>query len=138
MLALSIQQPWPWLIVKGYKPVENRTWKTPFRGEFLIHASKTFDWEALSFLKENFTELFWEIILEFKIDPKKEWHVCSDKMGGIVGKATLVDCVTQYDSPWFFGPYGLVLKDVQELPFYRYLGSLKFFEVKEYTLQEAQ
>lgn len=27
-LALSVQQPWAWLIVWGLKPVENRTWPT--------------------------------------------------------------------------------------------------------------
>ena len=30
--ALSIQQPWAWFIVNGYKDVENRTWSTKFRG----------------------------------------------------------------------------------------------------------
>ncbi len=29
MKALSIRQPWAWLIVNGYKDVENRTWDCP-------------------------------------------------------------------------------------------------------------
>lgn len=41
--ALTVQQPWAWLIVKGYKPIENRTWRTDFRGRLVIHAGKTFD-----------------------------------------------------------------------------------------------
>ena len=32
MKALSIQQPWAWLIAHGKKDVENRTWATAFRG----------------------------------------------------------------------------------------------------------
>ncbi len=29
MKALSIRQPWAWLIVNGYKNIENRTWALP-------------------------------------------------------------------------------------------------------------
>ena len=39
MKALSIKQPWASLIAKGIKDVENRTWKTKFRGKVYIHAS---------------------------------------------------------------------------------------------------
>lgn len=41
--ALSIRQPWAWLIVNNHKPVENRSWPTSFRGRFLVHAGKTRD-----------------------------------------------------------------------------------------------
>jgi hypothetical protein len=30
--ALSVRQPWAWLIVNGYKDVENRSWTTHYRG----------------------------------------------------------------------------------------------------------
>ena len=40
MKALSIRQPWAWLIVNGFKDIENRTWPTKFRGRVLVHASK--------------------------------------------------------------------------------------------------
>ena len=40
MKALSIRQPWAWLIVCGHKPLENRSWPTPYRGPLLIHAAK--------------------------------------------------------------------------------------------------
>ena len=36
--AISIRQPWAWLIVNGYKDVENRIWATSLRGRVLIHA----------------------------------------------------------------------------------------------------
>ncbi|WP_229215634.1 ASCH domain-containing protein [Duganella sp. CY15W] len=40
MKALSIRQPWAWLIVNGYKDIENRSWSTNVRGKVLVHASK--------------------------------------------------------------------------------------------------
>lgn len=48
MKTLSIRQPWASLIVKGFKDVENRSWRTPIRGEIAIHASASKtedDWE---------------------------------------------------------------------------------------------
>lgn len=44
MRVLSIRQPWAWLIVSGYKDIENRTWYTPYRGEIAVHASGSFDY----------------------------------------------------------------------------------------------
>ncbi len=55
--ALSIKQPWAWAIVNGYKTIENRTWKTKFRGAFLIHASKQFDKKGYEWIKENASKL---------------------------------------------------------------------------------
>ncbi len=40
MQALSVRQPWAWLIVAGYKDVENRGWATKYRGRILIHAGR--------------------------------------------------------------------------------------------------
>lgn len=40
MKALSILQPWAWLITAGHKDIENRRWWTNYRGPFLIHAGK--------------------------------------------------------------------------------------------------
>ena len=31
MKAISIRQPWAWLVVNGHKDVENRTWRTKHR-----------------------------------------------------------------------------------------------------------
>jgi hypothetical protein len=39
--AISVCQPWAWLIVAGDKPIENRTWFTRYRGFILIHAGKS-------------------------------------------------------------------------------------------------
>lgn len=44
--CLSLRQPYAELIVSGRKIIELRKWNTRFRGEFLVHASKTIYKEA--------------------------------------------------------------------------------------------
>ena len=39
MKALSVRQPWAWAIAAAGKDVENRTWRTDYRGLIAIHAS---------------------------------------------------------------------------------------------------
>jgi ASCH domain len=41
MKALSIHQPWAWAIFHAGKNVENRCWRTHYRGPLLIHAAKS-------------------------------------------------------------------------------------------------
>jgi len=38
MKVLSIKPPWAGLILDGIKDIENRTWKTVYRGPLLIHS----------------------------------------------------------------------------------------------------
>ncbi|MEK6885549.1 MAG: ASCH domain-containing protein [Nanoarchaeota archaeon] len=70
MKALSLKQPFAELVVSGRKTIELRKWRTNFRGEFLVHASKNPDMTAM----ERFG---------FKED--------SLPLGFIVGKAKLID-----------------------------------------------
>jgi len=37
--VIVVRQPWAWLIVNGYKDIENRSWHTRYRGKLLIQAS---------------------------------------------------------------------------------------------------
>ena len=41
--ALTIKQPWAWLIVRGHKRFENRSWTTRHRGRFVVHAGSNRD-----------------------------------------------------------------------------------------------
>jgi len=41
--GLTIQQPWAFAIAEGFKTVENRTRRTNYRGQLLIHASLKHD-----------------------------------------------------------------------------------------------
>jgi hypothetical protein len=112
---LSIRQPWAWLIVHGFKDIENRAWRTAYRGPFLVHAGLQidaggYDWAAAQG--------------RFGLPPVGELP-----RGGIVGRARVVDCVTSSPSQWFEGPYGFVLADQQPVPFVPLRGRLRFFEV---------
>ncbi len=40
MKAISIKEPWASMIMNGKKVIETRTWKTKYRGEILLCASK--------------------------------------------------------------------------------------------------
>lgn len=116
MLALSIRQPWAWLIIHGHKDVENRSWPARFRGRIYVHASKgmTRDEYAMAFVtaEENGVTL----------PPADELE-----RGGIVGTVEITDCVRESDSPWFFGPCGFLLRNAKPLPFRPCKGALGFF-----------
>jgi hypothetical protein len=113
-LALSIRQPWAWLIVNAGKDIENRTWPTRFRGPVLIHASKAWRWQE----KEDRDR----VIFSFGIAIPETLP-----LGGIVGEARIVDCVEDYSSRWFNGPFGFVLTDVKPVDFVPCRGALGFF-----------
>lgn len=123
MKALSIKQPWAWLIANGYKDVENRTWNTNYRGEFLIHASGTFDLYGYECVRIGIRNQQLDIV---DLPPLYKYQC-----GGIVGIAAIVDCVTEHDSRWFTGPYGFVIECARQLNFDKCKGQLKFFDWKE-------
>lgn len=120
MKALSIRQPWAWLIVNGYKDIENRTWTTKFKGKVLVHVSKTFNWADF-----NIVKTLDEKYINNYID-----NIDSFDYGGIVGVVEIVDCVTEHKSKWFDGPFGFVLKNAKPLEFYSCKGRLGFFNVE--------
>lgn len=116
MRALSIRQPWAWLILNAGKDIENRNWSTAFRGRFLIHASK------------GMTRYEYENAPIHIVDLPDFDEL---QRGGIVGSVELVDCVSDSDSEWFFGEYGFLLRDPKPLPFIPYKGKLGFFDVPD-------
>jgi hypothetical protein len=114
-VALSVRQPWAWLIVHGYKDVENRTWPTGFRGPVLIHAARR--WTADERAQSEWVGDTHGILVPERLE-----------LGGIVGGCE-IDCVTASDSPWFQGRYGFVLRHQTPLPFVPLRGKLGFFRV---------
>jgi hypothetical protein len=118
MRALSIRQPWAWLICAGFKDVENRTWPTNFRGRIYIHAGQRFDSDGFQWLRIN--------------RPKALPEVQFCALGAIIGEVDIVDCVRASASPWFEGPYGFVLRNPvlyhEPIPM---RGRLGLFEVGE-------
>lgn len=116
--ALSIRQPWAWLIVNGYKDIENRNWKTYFRGSIYIHAGKGMTANEYEICRLTVKDINPEIILP----PPKDLP-----RGGIVGIAEITNCVSGSQSPWFFGEYGFVLRNARPLPFRECRGELGLF-----------
>jgi len=121
VMALSIRQPWAWLIMNAGKNIENRTWPTRFRGWFFVHASK-------GMTRQEYEDAMNWIVLNSRLpldfhEPKIE----ELQRGGIIGMAKLGNCVTGSDSPWFCGPFGFVIDEVKPLPFRACKGALGFF-----------
>jgi|LSPZ01.1.fsa_nt_gi hypothetical protein len=55
--TLSVNQPYATLICAGVKDVENRDWKTNYRGKLLIHASgKDHFWPSEQFFPDGFLD----------------------------------------------------------------------------------
>ena len=125
MKALSIKLPWAWLIVNGWKPVENRSRRSHHRGPVVIHASARmtrWDYEACA--------IFWSCI---DMPPEFEFPSFEDLLplrGGIIGHVEMVDCVTESKSPWFNGEFGYVFEDPVALDFEPCKGQLNFFNVE--------
>jgi hypothetical protein len=121
MKALSIRQPWCWLILHAGKDIENRSWRATFRGAFLIHASGRLDGtrEQRDLLRDRVRR---DLRVEIPPDEALE-------RSGIIGGAIVTDVVEESSSPWFEGPYGLVLGAARPLPFRECTGQLGFFEV---------
>ena len=101
MRALSIRQPWAWLIVSGRKPIKNRTWTTTYRGPVLIHAALKMDAAPLLEIAENHG---------VTVDMQEL------QRGGIIGRVELVDVIRHSSSEWF-GTVGFVLDKPQRLAF---------------------
>lgn len=77
MKVLSLTEPFATLILNGDKRIETRCWKTNYRGELYIHASKT----KISPKDFNDCELM-------ALVKNKKMH-----FGSIICKCNLVDCV---------------------------------------------
>lgn len=123
MRALSILQPWAWLIVKGHKDVENRSWRLPadmIGKRIFIHASKSASTAQALIAQHRAPKL--------QIPSPK---ACG--LGGIVGMATIVGEIppkpgtAAFNGWWVTDQYGFALQDVVELPLVPCDGRLRFW-----------
>lgn len=124
MKAISIRQPWAWLISKGHKKIENRNWRyePKLRGRIAIHAAK------------GCTRREYEEVVEFvrSVDESITIPPLSDlARGKVVATCNLVSVVRYSPDPWFFGPIGFVLDSIEEVTPVIVKGRLGFFEIDE-------
>lgn len=89
MKALSIKQPWASLIAHVIKDIENRTWKTHFRGRIYIHASAASAGTPIELLNESQMKAIQNGFCELHY-PKS----------AIIGEVDIVDCVINHPSIW--------------------------------------
>ena len=123
--ALSLTQPWAWLVVHGPKRIENRKWHLPrsMRGEtFLVHAAKGVTKADCEGARE-----VCEAVLDDPAYPRFELPPMGDLVrGAIIGRARVTDCwcplatlpaeeqerAASRDVWWFTDQHGFVLVDV--------------------------
>lgn len=116
--ALAIRQPYAWLVVNGIKDIENRSRRTNYRGQVLIHASLN---EGLLFA-DSLSELSARAGIELP---------GAFKTGGIIGVAEIVACERRHGSDWKDpSSWGWVLVNAKPLPFRPCQGALGFFRPK--------
>jgi hypothetical protein len=126
--ALSLKQPYAWLIANGYLLVDDRTWGTQYRGPMLIHASKGLYEQYYDYIKANT-----DIPLPSK--DKLEY-------GGVVGIANLVLCcqpgnipagISRQQRAHFGGLnqayFGFLFEQARPLPLMPCPGKLGIFEI---------
>jgi hypothetical protein len=141
MKALSIKQPWAWLICKGYKDIENRNWSfSPHRElpmKAYIHASR----DDSDLRDEKVTEFIYSRLgreQAIKYLQAQQTKVLNGErviryglsFGALIGEVVITGCVKESKSPWFVGPYGFVLANpvLYDKPI-PYRGQLGLFEV---------
>ena len=122
--VIVIRQPWAWLIVHGFKDIENRTWATRYRGKLLIQASagrptKCKLEEGREFARKRGVKLPEDF-----------------ERGGIVGMVQLEDCITSSRSRWFLGPIGWVLSKPKRLRFMPLKGQLGLFDPPQRIIRQ--
>ena len=92
MKVITIKQPWASLICEGIKDIENRTWKTNYRGRVLVHASANPDKQPYMLFNDDQADAIDNIIM----DVLGYYQHTSL----IIGSVELVDCVQNYPSIW--------------------------------------
>lgn len=124
LTALSVRQPWAWAIVHGFKDIENRSAGAVSLGRvrtmrISIHASKG--------MTRGEYESARECMADIGVTCPRPDELTR---GALIGAADVVDIVSEHDSPWFFGPRGLVLANAQAAPEPRPCsGQLGYFDI---------
>lgn len=93
MKAITIKQPWAYLIASGIKDIENRTWKTNFRGRVYIHASAKEAGSVLHLLNPEQFDEWTNYLNTLNKFPDKP-------VSAIIGEVDIVDCVINHPSIW--------------------------------------
>lgn len=124
MNAISVLQPWAWLLAAGHKDIENRCWCPPVAligQRIAIHASNRIVLDEYEWA----TELIEDERLGIELP-----STASITRGAVIGTAVIAEIVKRSPSPWFVGPFGWRIEDPQlwpePVPFRGRLGIWQF------------
>ena len=131
--GLSIIQPWAAAIAFAGKDIENRSWRTHYRGPLAIHASGKLYRDDLQLLKrvirggEKRPLIDWinRGRRQYGLDSEEE-PICSH----IVAIAMLTDWVEKSSSQWFGGEWGWVITGVVPVEPIPWTGGLGIWDCK--------
>lgn len=127
MKCLSLKQPFAELLAHGEKTIELRKWNTSFRGDFLIHASKTIDTDACERMDMDSSKLITgSIIGSAYLYEVKEYN---NEQEFNKDKHKHFSIVTKYFEGY---KYGFLIKNAKRLrKTIPYPGKLKFFDIDD-------
>ena len=116
MKVLTIHQPWASAIAAGQKTIENRTWRTSYRGPLLIHAGRSL--KSMDFGRAFLDRLGIELPTTLPL-------------GSIVALAELVDCrpLGDLEDPFAEGPVCWMLQNIRALEPLFWPGGQGLFEL---------
>ncbi|QPH54210.1 hypothetical protein [Pontivivens ytuae] len=120
-LALSVRQPWAWAIIHGGKVIENRSLGAIKSGNMdcrriCIHA-------ATGLKRSEYDWGLWRLHRHGVTAPRPE----DLPRGAIIGTVDVVDIISESDSEWFGGPWGLVLENPAPVEPIPAVGELGYF-----------
>lgn len=114
MKAITIRQPWAWLLLRGTKTVENGTWRLPSKYV-----------EVPMFLHAG--------LQEDPLAPELQQYLngYTPLRGGVVGIITFGDPMRDYPSPWAIpGHWHWPVVDVHSLDFFPCTGRQRIFTIE--------
>jgi hypothetical protein len=103
MRALTIKQPWASMIAAGHKTIENRSWRPPaglVGQRIAIHAGAGWDEQGARWIRGT-----------LGIDVRRDELPASR----VLCTAVIDRVIEASDDPWWRGPLGWVLRDVQAM-----------------------
>jgi hypothetical protein len=138
MKTLTIKNPWALLIAAGIKDIENRIWRTKFKGRIYIHAGQSLACKPLE-LDELLTPDQFKIVNTYEV--YRQVLGLGFKQSCIIGEVDIIDCVINAPSIWaertdlsegaVFNPiYNWVLANpvLYDKPIENVRGKLSFWE----------
>jgi hypothetical protein len=137
MKALSLRQPWAWMVIHGGKSIENRRWNTRYRGPVLVHAAK-------GMTRDEYLDA---AMFAAEVDQSVNLPAFSElERGGIVGATTITGVIPPRNNglfsaepvPWHMADqFGFRLGPRIWLQFRALKGELGFFNVEITAEEEA-